>query len=211
VTGFVRAVLVAAIFLVPACGRGDRKAQLDPSRARARAPQTFRVKFDTTKGSFLVDVYRDWAPHSADRFFNLVGIGFYDGCSFFRMTPLYAQFGLSGDKDVTAAWLNEFMPVDRPKQSNRQGFLSFAQAGSPERRSTQVFVNRVDNTHLDREFAPFGQIVGDGMKVVDALYAGYGDGPPDGPVQGRIVTDGKAYLDREFPKLDRIKRATIVR
>lgn len=204
-------LLPAAILLLAACSHGDRKALLDPSRARALAPQTFRVKFQTTKGTFLVDVYRDWAPHSADRFFNLVRIGFYDGCSFFRMTPQYAQFGLSGDKDVNAAWLDEFLPVDAPKQSNRQGFVSFAQERSPERRATQVFVNRTDNTHLDRLFAPFGIVVGDGMKVVDALYAGYGDGPPDGPVQGRIVTDGKAYLDREFPKLDRIKRATIVR
>lgn len=199
-----------ALLALVACSKVDRKALLDPSRARAQAPSTFRVKFETTKGSFLVDVYRDWAPHSADRFFNLVRIGYYNDCAFFRMTPQYAQFGLSGDKDVNAAWLHEFLPVDLPKQSNRQGFVSFAQAGSPEKRSTQVFVNRVDNTFLDRQFAPFGQVVGDGMKVVDKLYAGYGDGPPDGPVQGRIIIDGAAYLEREFPKLDRIKRAKIV-
>ena len=193
-----------------ACSKVDRKALLDPTRARAQAPQSYRVRFETTRGDFLVDVYRDWAPHSADRFYNLVRIGFYNGCAFFRMTPQYAQWGLSGDKDVNAAWLNTFLPVDAPKQSNRTGFLSFAQAGSPEKRTTQVFVNRSDNTFLDRQFAPFGQVVGDGMKVVDALYAGYGDGPPNGPVQGRIITDGRAYLEREFPKLDRIKRATIV-
>jgi peptidyl-prolyl cis-trans isomerase A (cyclophilin A) len=202
--------LIPLLALLAACSRGDRKAMLDPSRARAQAPQTFRVKFETTRGSFLVDVYRDWAPHSADRFFNLVRIGFYDGCTFFRMTPQVAQFGLKGDKDVDAAWRHEFLPVDLPKQSNRQGFLSFHQAGAPEKRTTQVFVNRTDNISLDGQFAPFGQVVGDGMKVVDALYAGYGDGPPAGPVPGRIMIDGKAYLDREFPRLDRIKRAKLV-
>lgn len=205
--------LLPLVILLLACGRADRKARLDPTLARQMAPATFRVKFKTTKGEFLVDVYRDWAPQAVDRFWNLVRIRFFDDCAFFRVTPEFAQFGLTGDKDVNLAWREAFLPPDPPRQSNRRGFVSFAQAGgSPDKRSTQVFVNRADNTHLDRQFAPFGQVVGSGMAVVDALYADYGDGAPHGPGpgQGRILYEGNKYLESEFPKLDYIKRATIV-
>jgi len=205
----VARLLPLAVLLL-ACSRGpDREALLDPELARGHAPGTFRVRFETTKGDFLVDVYRDWAPHGVDRFFNLVRIGFYDKCAFFRVTPELAQFGLNGDKDVNLAWLEEYLPADPPKQSNRRGFLSF-QAGSPEKRTTQVFINRTDNADLDRRLPPIGQVVGDGMKVVDMFYAGYGDGPPTGPVQGRIIREGASYLKAEFGKLDFILRATIV-
>ena len=197
--------------LVVACSKVDRKALLDPGRAVARAPQTFRVKFETTKGTFLVDVYRDWAPHGVDRFYNLVRIGFYNGCAVFRVTQELAQFGLSSDKDVSRAWLGAFIPSDPPKQSNQGGFVSLTQASrSPDKRTTQVLVSRGDNALLDRESPPIGQVVGGGMAVIDALYAGYGDGPPTGPVQGRILTEGGKYLKGEFPKLDYIKRASIV-
>lgn len=205
--------LLPLLALLLACGRPDRKALLDPRLAREAAPATFRVRFVTTKGEFLVDVYRDWAPRGVDRFWNLVRIGYYDGCAFFRVTSQFAQFGLTGDKAVNLAWHEAFLPADEPKQSNRRGFVSFAQAGgSPEKRSTQVFLNRVDNTYLDRQFAPFGQVVGRGMDVVDALYAGYGDGAPHGPGpgQGRILYEGNAYLKADFPKLDYIKRASVV-
>ena len=203
--------LLALLALLVACNRVDRKALLDPSRAVARAPQTFRVKFETTKGAFLVDVYRDWAPHGVDRFFNLVRIGFYNGCAIFRVTPQLAQFGLSSDKDVSRAWLSAFIPADPPKQSNQRGFVSLTQASrSPDKRTTQVLVSRADNAPLDRESPPIGQVVGAGMDVIDALYAGYGDGAPTGPVQGRILTDGGKYLKGEFPRLDYIKRASIV-
>lgn len=205
--------LLPLLALLAACGkggRGDRAALLDPDLARGRAPSTFRVRFETTKGNFLVDVYRDWAPHGVDRFFNLVRIGFYDGCAFFRVTAEIAQFGLTGDKDVNLKWIEEYLPGDPPKQSNRRGFLSFAHGGSPEKRSTQVFIDRTDNAHLDRLFPPIGQVVGDGMRVVDVLFAEYGDGPPTGPVQGRIVREGASYLKAEFPNLDYILHATIV-
>jgi peptidyl-prolyl cis-trans isomerase A (cyclophilin A) len=203
--------LLPLLALAAACGQApDRQALLDPSLARATAPPHFRVRFETTKGDFLVDVHRDWAPHGADRFFHLVRIGFYDGCAFFRVTPQVAQVGLTGRKEVDLAWLEAFLPPDPPKQSNRRGFLTFFQAGSPEKRTTQIFVNRADNTLLDRTFPPIGEVLGDGMNVVDALYAGYGDGAPDGPVQGRIITEGGGYLKREFGKLDRIRRASIV-
>ena len=197
--------------LLVACGRVDRKALLDPGRAVARAPQTFRVKFETTKGVFLVDVYRDWAPHGVDRFYNLVRIGFYDGCAFFRVTPQLAQSGLSSDKDVNRAWLEAFLPSDPPKQSNQRGFVSLTQASrSPDKRTTQVLISRADNGALDRESPPIGQVVGGGMSVIDALYSGYGDGAPTGPVQGRIITEGGKYLEGGFPELDHIKRASIV-
>lgn len=193
------------------CSKVDRKALLDPSLANAMAPATFRVKFETTRGPFLVDVYRDWAPHGVDRFYNLVRIGFYNGCAFFRVTPQCAQFGLSSDKDVSRAWLERFIPADVPKQSNRRGFVSLTQTTrSPDKRTTQVLISRADNTALDLDSPPIGEVVGDGMKVIDALYAGYGDGAPTGPVQGRILTEGGAYLSRDFPRLDMIKRARIV-
>jgi len=205
--------LLPLLAILLACSKfRDKKALHDPSLANAIAPATFRVKFVTTKGEFLVDVYRDWAPRGVDRFWNLVRIGYYDNCAFFRVTPQFAQFGLTGDKDVNLAWRDAFLPPDAPRQSNRRGFLSFAQGGAPDKRTTQVFLNRTDNTHLDRDFAPIGQVVGSGMDVVDALYAEYGDGAPNGtgPGQGRILYEGNAYLAKEFPKLDYIKRAVIV-
>ncbi|HEX5136736.1 MAG TPA: peptidylprolyl isomerase [Planctomycetota bacterium] len=205
--------LLPLLAILLACGKfRDRKALLDPSLAKAVAPATFRVRFVTTRGEFLADVYRDWAPHGVDRFWNLVRIGFYDNCAFFRVTPQFAQFGLTGEKAVNLAWRDAFLPPDPPRQSNRRGFLSFAQGGAPDKRSTQVFVNRADNTHLDRDFAPIGQVVGGGMDVVDALYAEYGDAAPHGmgPGQGRILYEGNAYLAKEFPHLDYIKRALIV-
>jgi peptidyl-prolyl cis-trans isomerase A (cyclophilin A) len=202
--------LLPLLGLLLACNRGQPgKALLDPSLARETAPATFRVKFETTRGEFLVDVYRDWAPKGVDRFYNLVRLGFYDNGAFFRVTPELVQFGLSGDPRVNLAWLEAYVPADPPKQSNRAGFVAFAQGGSPDKRTTQVFINRTDNARLDRLFPPIGQVVGDGMTVVDALYAA-GDGPPKGPVQGRIIREGAAYLAKEFPDLDYIRRATIV-
>ncbi len=204
-------LLLALLALLAACSKVDRKALLDPGLASAVAPQHFRVKFETTKGAFLVDVHRDWAPHGVDRFYNLVKIGFYNDCAFFRVTPQLAQSGLSNDKDVSRAWLERFIPADPPRQSNRRGFVSLTQATrSPDKRTTQLFISRADNAPLDLESPPIGEVVGDGMRVVDALYAGYGDGAPTGPVQGRIITEGGKYLKREFPKLDSIKRAKIV-
>lgn len=209
--------LLPLVVLLFACGhaktpsgQAERSVLLDPRRAREEAPETFRVKFETTKGDFLVDVYRDWSPHGVERFYYLVKIGFYTDCAFFRVTPQVAQTGLTDDAEVNVAWSEAFVPVDQPKQSNRRGFVSFWQRRAREQRTTQVFFNRVDNTALDRDFPPIGQVVGDGMAVIDALYGGYGDGPPDGPVPGRILTEGAAYLKRDFGKLDYVKRVSIV-
>jgi peptidyl-prolyl cis-trans isomerase A (cyclophilin A) len=175
------------------------------------APDTFRVKFETSKGEFVVDVHRDWAPNGADRFYYLVRNGFYDGVRFFRVLPGFiAQFGISGDPKLSLVWRKQAMYDDTLVQSNKRGFMSFVASG-PGRRSTQVFINLADNPHLDTLYVPFARVVA-GMDVVDRLYAGYGDPGPGrrAPDQERIRKEGNAYLTREFPRLDYGKRATVI-
>jgi peptidyl-prolyl cis-trans isomerase A (cyclophilin A) len=180
---------------------------LDPSKASEKAPDVFKAKFTTTKGDFIVEVHRDWAPHGADRFYNLVRMGFFDDVRFFRnVAGFMVQFGLSGDPAVNRKWLSANIPDDPVKQSNKRGFVTFAQTGAPNSRATQVFVNFGDNSRLDNNFAPFGQVTL-GMDVVDALFKGYGESPD----QGAIQMQGNAYLDGHFPKLDGVKHAEIVK
>jgi peptidyl-prolyl cis-trans isomerase A (cyclophilin A) len=187
---------------------------LDPSNAKDTAPAAFKAKFTTTKGDFVIEVHRDWAPNGADRFYNLVKIGFYDDTRFFRVVEGFmVQFGISGDPAVNAKWQGSGIPDEPGKQSNKRGFVTHAQANTPGSRTTQVFVNTVDNVRLDAmKFVPFGQVV-QGMDVVDSLYKAYGEGAPmgRGPDQGRIQAQGNAYLDSQFPKLDGVKRAEIVK
>jgi peptidyl-prolyl cis-trans isomerase A (cyclophilin A) len=186
---------------------------LDPSKASAKAPDVFKAKFKTTKGDFIVEVRREWSPNGADRFYNLVKMGFFDDTRFFRAVDGFmVQFGISGDPLVNAKWQEPGIADDPVKQSNKRGFMTFAQRGTPNTRSTQVFVNYGDNSRLDGTFAPFGQVV-QGMEVVDSLYKGYGEGAPmgAGPDQGRIQAQGNAYLDARFPKLDAITHAEIAR
>jgi len=188
-------------------------ALLDPSKATARAPDVFKAKFTTTKGDFVIEVHRDWSPNGADRFYNLVGLGFYDDTRFFRAVDGFmVQFGISGDPAVNRSWANQGIADDPVKQSNKRGFVTFAQRPTPKSRTTQVFVNYGDNSRLDNSFAPFGQVVR-GMEVVDSLYKGYGEGAPmgSGPDQGQIQAQGNAYLDAKFPKLDAIKHAEVIR
>ncbi len=187
-------------------------ALLDPRLATGEAPERFRVKFETTCGDFVVEVERAWAPHGADRFWNLARIGFFDGASFFRVIEQYAQFGLSGESRVNGAWSGATIKDDPPKESNRKGTISFAKTAAPDSRTTQVFINRTDNTGLDRQgFVPFGRVV-EGMEAVEKLYAGYGDMAPfgKGPDPRAIQALGDGYLKREFPRLDAISRAAIV-
>jgi peptidyl-prolyl cis-trans isomerase A (cyclophilin A) len=187
---------------------------LDPSKASAKAPDVFRAKFTTTKGDFVVEAHRDWSPHGADRFYNLVHMGFYDDTRFFRaIDGFMVQFGISGDPKVSTHWQEAGIPDDSVKQSNKRGYVTFAQRGDPNSRTTQVFINYVDNTNLDAmRFAPFGQVIS-GMDVVDKLYKGYGEGAPRGagPDQGAIQSRGNAYLDEKFPQLDAIKQAQILK
>jgi peptidyl-prolyl cis-trans isomerase A (cyclophilin A) len=186
---------------------------LPPAAADAASPDSFRVKFATTKGDFTVDVTRAWAPKGADRFYRLVTEGYFKDIRFFRVLPGFmAQFGMSGNPALTAKMDSLRIPDDPVTQSNKRGMVTFATAG-PNTRSSQFFINYGDNASLDSQgFSPFGRVV-DGMKVVDALYGGYGEGAPNGagPSQDSIRTRGNEYLQRTFPKLDYIKSATIVK
>jgi peptidyl-prolyl cis-trans isomerase A (cyclophilin A) len=183
----------------------------DPS-SQERAPAVFRARFETSKGPFVIEVHRAWAPLGADRFHQLVKSGFFDNTRFFRVvTSFMVQFGVHGDPAVNEAWEKLAIPDDSVTQSNTRGFVSYAMAG-PGTRTTQVFINLIDNPNLDAMgFAPFGQVV-EGMAVVDSLYAGYGDGPPSGfgPDQTRIMREGNAYLEKEFPQLDFVRTARLV-
>lgn len=184
----------------------------NPAALTEKAPATYKVNFDTSKGPIVVEVHRDWAPNGADRFYNLVKNGFYDDVRFFRVIPNFmAQFGIHGNPSVMAAWRPAQIKDDPVKQSNLRGFVVFATAG-PNTRTTQLFINFKDNSSLDKQgFAPFGEVV-KGMDVVDKIYDGYGEGAPrgKGPEQGRLQNEGNAYLTKEFSKLDFIKTATIV-
>lgn len=184
----------------------------DPSKLTAKAPETFKALFETTKGKFTIEVTRSLAPNGADRFYNLVRSGYFTDVAFFRVVPGFmCQFGISGDPTVSAKWRDANISDDPVKGSNTRGTITFATAG-PNTRTTQLFINFGDNAGLDGQgFAPFGKVV-EGMEVVDKIYSGYGDGPPggNGPNQGEIQMEGNAYLKKDFPKLDYIKSATIV-
>jgi len=213
----VRAIAVAAMAFL--CGSllyaGEGASPLlnpeDPA-LNQKAPPTFKAKFETSKGNVIVQVTRDWAPMGADRFFNLVKQGFFDEARFFRViSGFMAQFGINGDPKVSAAWRNQRIKDDPVKQSNTRGFLSFATSG-PNSRTTQLFINYGDNSRLDTMgFSPFGRVV-EGIEVVDQLHSGYGEGAPQGkgPNQARIQQEGNEYLNRDFSRLDYIKKATIV-
>jgi peptidyl-prolyl cis-trans isomerase A (cyclophilin A) len=176
------------------------------------APALFKAKFETNKGDFIVEVHREWAPNGADRFYNLVKNSYYDEVRFFRViSGFMAQFGIHGDPKVSAIWRGERIQDDPVKESNTRGFITYATAG-PNTRTTQLFINYGNNVGLDRQgFAPFGRVV-TGMEVVDQLYAEYGEGAPQGagPNQARVQQEGNAYLSSQFPKLDYIKKTTIL-
>jgi peptidyl-prolyl cis-trans isomerase A (cyclophilin A) len=183
----------------------------NPASLTEKAPATYKVKFDTSKGSFVVEVHRDWAPNGADRFYNLVKTGFYNDARFFRViSGFMVQFGINGNPQISKVWRDANIKDDPVKASNKRGMITFATAG-PDTRTTQAFINFGDNAGLDDQgFAPFGQVIS-GMEVVDALYAEYGEGAPQGggPDQGLVQSQGNAYLKKDFPKLDYIKTATI--
>ena len=203
--------LLVTIAASPALAQSANLA--NPSALRETAPATYKARFETSKGTFVVDVTRDWAPNGADRFYNLVKNGFYDGVRFFRVLDGFmAQFGINGDPKISAAWREARIQDDPVKQSNRRGFVTYAMAG-PNTRTSQIFINYGDNSALDKQrFAPFGQ-VSSGMNVVDALHSGYGEGAPrgKGPDQGRVQMEGNAYLTKNFPQLDFVKKATITK
>jgi len=170
-----------------------------------QAPATYRVVFTTSKGPFTVEVHRDWAPKGADRFYELVKDGFYDGNRFFRVVPNFVvQWGIAGDPAVQAKWREKTISDDPVTQSNKTGTITFATSG-PNTRTTQLFINLKDNPALDSQgFAPFGQVIS-GLNVVESLYAGYGEMPD----QNQIQAQGNAYLQSQFPLLDYIETAKI--
>ena len=184
-----------------------------PKTLNLKAPDTYRARFATSKGDFVIEVHRAWAPNGADRFYNLVKAGYYNETRFFRVVSGFmAQIGIHGKPELNAIWRDERIPDDPAVKSNTRGFVSFATAG-PGTRTTQFFINYDNgNSRLDTMgFSPFGQITS-GMEVVDKLYAEYGEGAPQGrgPNQGRIQSEGNAYLMRDFPQLDYVKEATIL-
>lgn len=179
---------------------------MNPSSLRGKAPAEYKVQFVTTKGNVVIEIHRDWAPLGADRFYNLVRAGFFTDAAFFRVVPNFiVQFGLSANPAVNKVWEKANIIDDIVKQSNKRGTLTFATAG-PNTRTTQLFINLKDNAPLDSQgFAPFGTVV-EGMDVVDKINSAYGERPD----QGRITAEGKAYLDKNFPQLDRITSAKIL-
>ncbi len=189
----------------------EKNLLLDPKNPalNQKAPDVYKVQFTTSKGDFVLEVDREWAPNGADRFYNLVNAGFYNDCRFFRVIPNFmAQFWLSGDPKVSAAWTSAKIQDDPVKQSNKRGFVSYAMAG-PNTRTTQLFINFKDNSRLDESgFASFGKVV-QGMEVVDQIYSGYGENPRE--TQGMIQSEGNTYLAKNFPKLDYIKSARVVK
>jgi len=186
---------------------------MNPASLNAKGPDTYKAKFTTTKGDFVIEVHRDWAPLGADRFYNLVRAGFFTDIGFFRVHPKFmVQFGISGNPKIAAALSNANIKDDPQKESNKRGTITYAMGG-PNTRSTQFFINFVDNNFLDTQnFPPFGTVI-EGMDIVDQIYSGYGEIPAmggTGPSPDKIDSEGNAYLKANFPKLDYIKSAVIV-
>jgi peptidyl-prolyl cis-trans isomerase A (cyclophilin A) len=183
----------------------------DPSTATLTAPATYTLDVVTTKGDFVIDVHRDWAPNGADRLFNLAKSGFYSDVAFFRAIDNFmVQFGIHGDPSVSGVWKKARIKDDPAKESNTRGRVTFATAG-PNTRTTQMFVNYKNNAMLDNQgFTPVGE-VSEGMDIVDSLYKGYGEGAPRGrgPSQPRMQGEGNTYLKADFPELDYIVSMTV--
>ena len=202
------AALSFAAFALPALSQGKLA---NPAALNEKAPATYKAKFETSKGAFVVQVNRDWAPNGADRFYNLVKNGYFDDARFFRVvTGFMVQFGINGDPGVNAQWRNARIKDDPVRQSNKRGYITYATSGT-DSRTTQVFINFDDNSGLDGQgFSPFGQVIS-GMNVVETLNNEYGDGAPRGrgPDQMRLQQEGNAYLNKEFSRLDFVKKATI--
>jgi peptidyl-prolyl cis-trans isomerase A (cyclophilin A) len=203
--------ILACLLLLASAAPAFCQALMNPAALKEQAPAVYRVDVDTSKGPFVIEVHRDWAPNGADRFYNLVKSGFYDNARFFRVIEGFmVQFGVHGDPKVSAVWRDARIKDDPARISNKRSFVTFATAG-PNTRTTQVFISYGDNSNLDSQgFTPFGQVVS-GMKVVDAMYSGYGEGAPRGlgPDQSKLQAEGNAYLASKFGNLDYIKKATI--
>jgi len=215
ITAFCAALLIglAPVAVAEEGAAAANPALLDPSLAKEKAPDTYKVKMETTAGDFAIEVHRDWAPHGADRFYNLVNIGYFNNVAFFRVLKGFmAQAGMHADPAVSNVWLKARIPADPVKKSNTKGMVTFAMGGQPTTRTAQFFINYGNNSYLDASgFAPFGEVV-EGFDSVKALYGGYGEGAPSGkgPNQGKLFRTGNSYLKADFPKLDYIVTASII-
>jgi peptidyl-prolyl cis-trans isomerase A (cyclophilin A) len=202
------ALALTAGLLSPVAAAAQAPSLKNPASLNEKAPATYKVRLDTSAGPVVIEVHRDWAPLGADRFYNLVKAGFYDDVRFFRVIPGFmAQGGMNGDPAIQKIWGRNNINDDPVKQSNKRGFVTFAKTAAPNSRSTQIFINYADNSSsLDPQgFAPFGQVV-TGMEVVDK-FGTYGR--TNVPDQGMITAEGNAYLQKDYPKLTVIKKATI--
>lgn len=218
-----RVTLWGAVLLSTACARvrpaapgsaDPRSVLLRPDDAvwQAPGPASYRARVETSKGPFVIEVHRDWAPRGADRFYHLARAGYYDDSRFSRVVPGFiAQFGIARDSAINAEWSGRKFEDDSVLQSNVRGTIGFAMTG-PNARTTQLYINLVDNTRLDAQgFSPIGRVV-EGLAVVDALYSGYGETSGGGVragKQGPLLNGGNAYVDREYPRLDRLIRIAI--
>ncbi len=218
------ALIPVWLILLAGCG-GDSGETVDdadlpanralyfPDQLVETAPQSFQARFETTRGDFVIEVTRSQAPNGADRLYNLVKNGYYDGVRFYRVIEGFmAQFGMHGEPQVQVRWTNAPIRDDRVAASNVRGAVTFAMAG-PNSRTTQLFINLVDNTLLDiDDFAPVGTVI-EGMDVVDQIHSGYGeiaDRGGDGPISQNIAARGNAYLEESFPEMDYIVTVTLV-
>jgi peptidyl-prolyl cis-trans isomerase A (cyclophilin A) len=203
-------VLWAVAALLAGCG--EQKEEPKKPEPPKPVPSVYRVRFDTSKGPFVVEVYKEWAPEGSERFYRLVEQRFYDQARFFRVVRNFvAQFGIHADPGISSGWRQLTIGDDPVKQSNRRGYVTFATSG-PNTRTTQVFINLKDNRHLDKAgFAPFGRVA-EGMEVVDRLYNSYGETSPrgSGPDPDQIELRGNEYLESRFPRLDYIENARVM-
>jgi cyclophilin family peptidyl-prolyl cis-trans isomerase len=186
----------------------------DAPEMNQRAPDLFKVRLETSKGNIIIEVHRDWSPHGVDHFYNLVRAGYYDQSRFYRVIKdRWAQFGINGDPKISNVWAARTIPDDPRKVSNTRGTVAYAFA-VPNGRTTQVFINTRDNspTHDIEPFVPFAQVI-EGMEVVDSLYSGYGETSGGGIRAGNqapLFKEGNAFLDRQFPLLDKLIRAVVL-
>lgn len=222
--------IVASVVTLAACHRAPNSAPLATTHAAVRAllldpanpeftrpaPRISRLRFETTKGVFVLELHRAWGPLGADRLYNLARLGYFADTRFHRVRTAYiAQWGLHGDSAVNAAWKGRYLRDDPPRSRNARGTFAFSYEGPGREntRNTQIYVNLADNPRNDAEpFTILGTVV-EGMSVLDRLYSGYGEDSGSGVRQGRqgpLERGGNAYMDHEFPKLDRITRVTIV-
>ena len=188
--------------------------QLDPSNAEWRkpSPPVSQLRFETTRGVFVLELVRAWGPIGADRLYNLARLGYYDDTRIHRVDKGYvAQFGLHGNPAVNAAFKEQYLPDDPPHSKNVRGTFAFAFKAQPNTRNTQIYINLADNTRNDAEaFTVLGTVV-EGMSVLDSLYSGYGERSGSGMrqgLQGPLADGGNAFMDRQYPLLDRIRRVT---